>query len=113
MASGIPRWVEALLVRAIREYIPASVIHEAYEHWKDDVIAMLKEKAADTANKIDDVVVQKVEEALGACTPDSALLCEIIQGGKAFLFAHLRQLASASETQLDDAVVDLLEEAFA
>jgi tRNA A37 threonylcarbamoyltransferase TsaD len=111
--KSIPRWAEALLIRALKEFVPASAVKEAFVQLKEGVLADLKELAASTDNKVDDALVEKVEQALSVCDPDSQFLCDLVATGKVALIAKLRELAAKSETKLDDAAVDILAEAMA
>ncbi len=109
--NPIPRWLEELLIKAVRDFLPPSVIKEAFLSWKNELMTKLKAMAADTSNKIDDKLVDMVDQALSTCTPDSQFICDLIQNGEAALIAKLRVLAASTDTELDDAAVDILEDA--
>lgn len=108
MASKIPGWIEALTIRVIKEYLPASAIAEAFESWKSLFLEQAKAWAADTDNMIDDMVVAKLEAALTTCTPDSQFLCDLVEKGEDAVISLLRGLAAKTETGIDDALVDLI-----
>ncbi len=112
MADKLPGWVEALIVKALHEFVPASVIVEAFDRFKTETFAWARAKVALTDNKIDDAVVAKLEEALNACTPDAEFLCDLINRGQDALIDFLRAVAAKTPTVIDDALVDILEEAF-
>lgn len=107
----MPGWIEKLIVKAIKDFVPVSVIIEALEAFKVQMIAKLRELAASTENKIDDIMVDKIEETLSSCNPDVDFLCGLIKEGEDYLIVFLRNAVSKSETKIDDAIVDLVEEA--
>jgi hypothetical protein len=111
MKNGIPKWLEALLVRAIKEFVPPSLVKDALVQWKESLLTELRELAASTENKVDDMVVEKVSQALSVCDPDSQFLCDLVANGKEATIAFLRTMAARSDTELDDAVVDIIAEA--
>lgn len=107
----LPRWLEALIIKALKDFLPPSVIKDTFVGWKEDVLAQLRVYAADTSNKIDDRIVDMVDQALSTCEPDAQWMCDLVANGKAVVIAKLRELAASTETKLDDAAVDILEEA--
>lgn len=109
--SLLPPWVEGLIVEALREFVPPTVIADAFDKFKTETFARLRSLAADTTNKIDDLIVAKVEEALNSCTPDAEGLCALITQGEAALIQMLRDVAAKSATIIDDVAVDILAEA--
>ena len=107
----MPAWVEALIIKAIRDFVPVSVISEAMEKFKADAIAKLKEMALKTETGIDDMIVEKIEEALSACTPDSDFLCGLVEKGEDYLIDMLRGIAMKSPSKIDDALVEIVAKA--
>lgn len=112
MAKKIPGWMEALLIKAMKEYLPPEAISEAFAAWRDEMIAWAKAQVASTSNKIDDVVVEKLADALTLCkVDDGQFLCELVVKGEHAVVDLLRTLSKSTETKLDDAAVDILEQA--
>ncbi len=107
----IPPWVDAIVVRLIKTYVPSSAIAAAFAEVKAKAIEQAKALAADTANKWDDAAVAKVEEILNGCSPDSQFLCDLIKNGEQAVVDLLRAGAQQTPTQIDDALVDLLADA--
>jgi len=104
--------MENLIVRAIKEFVPASMIKEAFDALKNDLFARAKAAAAATDNAVDDALVAKLEEILNECTPDSDFLCDLIKRGEDAVIDLLRGVAAKTPNKIDDAAVDLLAEAF-
>ena len=107
----MPAWDEALIIKAIKDFVPVSVISEALEKFKADAIAKLKEMALKTENGIDDMIVDKIAEALSECTPDSDFLCGLVEKGEDYLIDMLRNIAKTSPTKIDDALVEIIAKA--
>ena len=108
---NIPKWAEALIIKAIKDFLPASAVAEMFEKFKVELFAKLRELAKQSENEIDDMLVDKLEEALNSCDIESSMLCELIEKGEDGIIAFLRTLAAKSETKIDDALVDILEKA--
>lgn len=107
----LPAWIENLIIKAIKDFIPVSVIIEAFDTFKIEIEKKLRELALSTENKVDDMIVDKVIEALNTCTPDADFLCGLIEKGEDYLIDMLRALALKSETKIDDALVEIVAEA--
>jgi signal recognition particle GTPase len=108
---NIPKWAEALIIKAIKDFLPASAIAEMFESFKVELFAKLRELAKQSTNEIDDMLVDKLEEALKSCDIDNNMLCELIEKGEDGIVSFLRAMAAKSETKIDDALVDILEKA--
>lgn len=65
----MPVWVELLIVKAIKEYLPPSVIADALKGAETEALVYLQGKAAATDSKIDDALVGLVAAALGVKLP--------------------------------------------
>ena len=111
MAKKIPNWLEALLVKALKDFVPPSVIAEAIDDMKLEFFAKLRELAARTDTTIDDMIVDKIEAAFTACSPDMQFVCDWLQKGEDAAIDFLRGVAAKTPTLLDDAAVDILAEA--
>lgn len=107
----LPDFVEKLIIKAIKDFVPVSVLVEALETFKLEIEKKLRELAASTENQIDDMVVDKIMEALKTCQPDADFLCGLIEKGEDYLIDMLKALALKSETKIDDALVELVEKA--
>lgn len=110
--SKMPAWVENLILKAVKEFIPASMIAEAFAALKVELFARAKAAAAATDNAVDDMLVAKFEALMNACTPDSQFICDLIQRGEQAVIDFLRKVSAETPNKLDDAAVDLLEAAF-
>ncbi len=107
----VPRWVEALLIKALKTYLPPEALAEAFDMWRTEAVDWARAQAAATANGIDDMLVDKFAQALSTCQPDMQFLCDLVSRGEHAMVDKLRELAKLSETELDDAAVDLFEKA--
>ncbi len=107
----LPDFVEKLIIKAIKDFVPVSVLVEALDTFKAEMEKKLRELALSTENQIDDMVVDKVLEALNTCEPDADFLCGLIENGEDYLIDMLKALALKSETKIDDALVELVEKA--
>lgn len=111
MAKQIPAWVEAIVIRIIKSYVPASAVAEAIQSAKEGLIAWAEGQVANTSNTIDDMVVSKLKSALLACEPGEEFLCDLVLKGQVAFVNMLRVVAARTDTEIDDAVVDVLAEA--
>jgi len=109
--KNMPVWVEALIIKAIREFVPVSAISEAMEKFKTEMAAKLKELALSTENKVDDMIVDKVIAVLSECTPDADFLCGLVEKGEDYLIDMLKTVAKKSSTKIDDALVEIIAKA--
>lgn len=107
----LPDFVEKLIIKAIKDFIPISALVEAFDSFKASMEMKLRELAASTENEIDDMIVDKVLEALSTCEPDADLFCGLIEKGEDYLIDMLRAFALKSETKIDDALVELVAKA--
>jgi hypothetical protein len=107
----IPSWAEALIIKAIKDFLPASAIAEMFESFKVELFAKLRELAKQSTNEIDDMLVDKLEEALKSCDIDAGVLCDLITKGEDAAIAFLRSVAAKSESKIDDALVDIIAKA--
>jgi len=107
----LPAFLENLIIKAIKDFLPPSVIAEAVDKFKEELGKKLRELALSTENKIDDMVVDKIIEALNTCSPDADFLCGLVEKGEDYVIEMLRGLALKSETKIDDALVDIIEKA--
>jgi hypothetical protein len=107
----LPAWAESLIIKAIKDFVPVSVLVEAIDTFKAEMEKKLRELALSTENKIDDMVVDKVLEALNTCEPDADLLCGLIEKGEDYLIDMLKVMAAKSETKIDDALVEIVVQA--
>jgi len=113
MANGkMPAWIENLILKAVKEFLPPSMIVEAFAALKLELFARARAAAAATDNAVDDMLVAKLESILNECTPDSQFICDLIQRGESAVVEFLRKVASSTPNKIDDAAVDILEEAF-
>lgn len=110
-ATKIPKWVEALILKLVTQFVTPEVVAEAFTVWKTEFIAWAKSQVANTANQIDDFLVDKLSQALTVCEPDAQMLCDLMQRGEEAVVELLRGLAAKTETDLDDAAVDVFAEA--
>jgi hypothetical protein len=107
----LPDFVEQLIIKAIRDFVPVSVLVEAFDGFKAAMDTKLRELAASTENEIDDLVVDKILEALNTCEPDADVMCGLIEKGEDYLIDMLKALALKSENKIDDALVELVAKA--
>lgn len=107
----MPAWLEALVIKGMKEFIPASLIADAFDKFKAEIIAKAKELAADTSNTIDDMVVSKLEQILNGCAPDVQFLCDLIEKGEDSVIIFLRDAVAKTENKIDDAAIEILAKA--
>lgn len=104
----LPVWLEKLLIKALKDFVPPSVIADAIASFKVEMFAKLRELAARTDTTIDDMIVDRIEAAFNACSPDLQFVCDLIQKGEDAFVDFLRATAAKTDTKIDDAVVDIL-----
>ncbi len=107
----LPEFIEKLIVKAIKEYVPATAIKELVASFAADLAKVVHEWAAKTSNTIDDKIADLFEDALTKCSPDADFLCAVIQKGEAAVVDFFRVAAARTDTKIDDAAVDILAQA--
>src|SRR5262245_61364422 len=109
MFPTFPPWLEKLIVQAIKTYLPTEVVKEAFQGFLVQMCDWAKAQVANTANKIDDKIVEALADLVASgCTPDTAVLCDVISRGEAAVVDFLRAQAKRTDTKLDDTMVEVL-----
>lgn len=67
--AGLPDWAQGLVIKAIKDLVPPSVVHDLEMHLKIQAVAWLAAEAHKTENRIDDACVALVAAGLGVPAP--------------------------------------------
>lgn len=109
--AGIPPWMQKLILQALKGAVTPEDVAAAYAQAKAMIVAQLRALAQSTANKVDDFLVDKVEQALTQCSDELKFLCDLVEKGEAALVAFLRDVAAKTPNVIDDWGVEVLAEA--
>lgn len=107
----VPSWADALIIKAIKEFVKPESVAELFDTFKAELFLRLKEMAAKTENQLDDALIERLEQALNECDIDSNMLCELIGKGEDALISFLREQVAKTPSKIDDALIDILEDA--
>ncbi len=110
--GSMPPWLAALIVTAIKDFVPPALVKEAFASLKAEIFKAAEAQAAKTATTWDDMAVAKLEEILNQCNPDNQVLCDLITQGETALIAMMRNaVAAMPNPEIYNAVLDIVEAA--